>query len=191
MNNESNKSGIAKIWSTLFSYGGKNANGDLVVTAIVSDSYESLQNGKKEVKYETVLKASMVITTALASEFLWTPFETANGKKGIKARVSIFVDLGDRGISMDKREGAGMKFWLNPAMRKPVVQPDGSRKWVECLQDDPEAKPMIFAVRERTEVAKEVKTSEEVKAPAKTSKSEQIKKAVTPRKVVSTSAAPF
>lgn len=201
------KAKIMKIWATLFSYGGKQKDSDnMIVTVVVSDRYDTAQkdaDGKAVVAYDTVLKASMILPASIATTLNWTPFSSKNGKAGISARVSLYGD-----ISLDRREGAGMKFWFNPAKRKPVVQEDGSRKWVDCDSNDPTAALMIFPVRTqqaeaeapkakaRTENVKPVKVAEETvavmhdTAPA-TAKVAALKKAVNPKKVSGESALPF
>ena len=188
------KAKIMKIWATLFSYGGKQKDSDnMIVTVVVSDRYDTTQkdaDGKAVVAYDTVLKASMIVPASIAATLNWTPFSSKNGKAGISARVSLYGD-----ISLDRREGAGMKFWFNPAKRKPVVQEDGSRKWVDCDSNDPAAALMIFPVRVQAEAeAPKAKARTENVKPVKVAKPETVaalKKAVNPKKVSGESADPF
>lgn len=138
-----------KMYVALFSYGAKTEKGDYILTAKVSERYEA---GKKEdgsVKwaYDTTLKASMILPELLAKGLTWTPFQTEKGSAGITARVVIYgVVNGDR-----SEKGAGNRFWINPAFRKPVIQPDGSRKWEDCTRDAKDAQLMVFPVQKKGE----------------------------------------
>lgn len=138
-----------KMYVALFSYGAKTEKGDYILTAKVSERYEAGKNEDGSVKwaYDTTLKASMILPESLAKGLTWTPFQTEKGSAGISTRVSIYgVVNGDR-----SEKGAGSRFWINPAFRKPVIQPDGSRKWEDCTRDAEGAQLMVFPVQKKNE----------------------------------------
>lgn len=178
-----------KMYVALFSYGAKTEKGDHILTAKVSERYEAGKNEDGSVKwaYDTTLKASMILPESLAKGLAWTPFQTEKGSAGISTRVVIYgVVNGDR-----SEKGAGSRFWINPAFRKPVIQPDGSRKWEDCTRDAEGAQLMVFPVQKKGETpAPKAKSSKEDPRSAAETPAAKVKRAST-KKVVADASIPF
>lgn len=118
--NAANQPKNMKLIGTVFSYGGRQAStGNLITTFVVSNAYEAGKNadGSPKLEWNKVLEASLIIADDIAKELVWEEFQTKNGKKGLRARVSFYGS-----IDIDRREQeAGkpqeFKFWLNPLVR--------------------------------------------------------------------------
>lgn len=122
MNNNTNeiKTNNTKLIGTAFWYGGRQTGtGKAIVNFVVSDSYVAGKNpdGSPKLAWKTKLDSSMILDQETETSLIWEEFKTAAGKKGVRARISVYGAINPDRRDPKPGERKEHIFWINPIVR--------------------------------------------------------------------------